>query len=273
MMSNKPYSVLMSVYHGDRAEWLALALESMAQQSLPPGEIVLVIDGPIDQGLQNSIRDFDTRYPGLLLVKALDRNGGLGPALNEGLAMCQYDIIVRMDADDISDLNRCEEEIRLLNDGYDMVGCNVWEFSDNPMRCDALRILPQTSNEIEAFAKKRSPFAHPAFATKKECLLAVGGYRNIRFAEDYDLFIRLLKRGYRGFNIQQALVRMRVNADAYMRRGGPSYLKDMISFNFLQLQEGWYSPWDFVVRTCANSTVALLPNSVRDFIYKKMLRR
>lgn len=144
----------MSVYHGDRAEWLALALESMAQQSLPPGEIVLVIDGPIDQGLQNSIRDFDTRYPGLLLVKALDRNGGLGPALNEGLAMCQYDFIVRMDADDISDLNRCEEEIRLLNDGYDMVGCNVWEFSDNPMRCDALRILPQTSNEIEAFAKK-----------------------------------------------------------------------------------------------------------------------
>ena len=65
---------------------------------------------------------------------------------------------------------------------------------------------------------------------------------------------------------------MRVDAEAYRRRGGVSYLKDMLAFNARQLREGWFSPLDFLVRSTANIGVTLLPNAVRDGIYKKILR-
>ena len=95
------YSVLMSTYAADEASWLLAALESMAAQTVSPSEIVLVIDGPVSDDLLSVMDTFDNRYPNLLVRVPLEKNGGLGPALNAGLEHCAYEVIVRMDADDI----------------------------------------------------------------------------------------------------------------------------------------------------------------------------
>lgn len=267
------YSVLMSTYAADDPSWLLEALESMAKQTVPPAEIVLSIDGPVPDELLNAMVAFDKACPGLLVRVPLEKNGGLGPALNAGLELCSSDVIVRMDADDISLPERCELQLTKLSEGYDMVGSNVEEFSDNPLRPNSLRVLPETSEDIARFAKRRSPFAHPAFTVRKSAIMAIGGYRNVSYAEDFDLFARLLNAGFQGYNLQIPLVSMRVNENAYRRRGGFSYLKDMLSFNLLQLREGWFGFGDFIVRSGANIVVTLVPNSVRDAIYKKLLRR
>ena len=267
------YSVLMSVYARDDAAWLSTALESMAEQTVAPKEIVLVFDGPLTEALYEAVDEFDAMRPGLLVRVPLAENGGLGPALNAGLAHCSCDVIVRMDADDISRPERCWCQLAKLAEGYDMVGCNVEEFSDDPERPNSVRILPETHDEIVRFGKRRAPFAHPSFVVRREALASVGGYRNVRYAEDFDLFARLLKAGFRGFNVQEPLVLMRVDAGAYRRRGGLSYLRDMLRFNALQLREGWFGPMDFLVRSGANVVVTLVPNGLRDFIYKRFLRR
>lgn len=267
------YSVLMSAYAKDRPEWILASLESMALQSLPPEQVVLVLDGPVKDDLLDAVMDFDRKHPGMLCLVPLKKNGGLGPALNAGLPLCSGEVIVRMDADDISRPERCERELRVIADGYDMVGCNVVEFSSVPAHPNATRVLPEKHEEILRFAKKRAPFAHPAFAVKRSALEKVGGYRDVRYAEDFDLFIRLLSSGCRGYNIQEPLVAMRVDSEAYRRRGGISYLRDMLAFNLLQLKEGWFGPIDFVVRSAANMMVALVPNAARDAIYKRLLRK
>lgn len=266
------YSVLMSVYARDRADWLKEALESMALQSVVPNEIVLVLDGPIGDELQAAIESFDFSHPALITLVPLPENQGLGRALQAGIPRCKCSIIARMDADDYSRPDRCSIELNKLAEGYDMVGCNVYEFSKDRSNPDSLRVLPETSEEIYRFAKKRSPFAHPAFMIRREALVAIGGYRDVPYAEDFDLFVRLLKSGFKGYNIQEPLIDMRVDAEAYRRRGGVSYLKDMLAFNARQLREGWFSPLDFLVRSTANIGVTLLPNDVRDGIYKKILR-
>ena len=263
----------MSVYARDRAPWLSEALESMAAQTAVPTQIVLVLDGPVGGELRAAINRFDVAHPGLLHQVPLPQNGGLGRALQAGLAHCTCPIVARMDADDYSRPGRCAAQLAELAEGYDMVGCNVAEFAEDRAHPRALRVLPETHGQIVRFAKRRSPFAHPAFMVRREALEVVGGYRDVRYAEDFDLFARLLKAGFRGYNIQEPLVDMRVDADAYRRRGGVSYLGDMLSFNMRQLREGWFSPMDFAVRSVANIGVTLVPNGVRDGIYKTFLRR
>lgn len=267
------YSVLMSTYAADDPSWLLEALESMAKQTVPPAEIVLSIDGPVPDELLNAMDTFDEVCPDLLVRVPLEKNGGLGPALNAGLAHCSSDVIVRMDADDISLPERCELQLTKLAEGYDMVGCNATEFSSDINSPDSVRQMPETHEEIIRFSKKRAPFVHPTFVVRKSVLEAVGGYRNVSYAEDFDLFIRLLKAGYTGYNVQKNLFAVRVDKNVYRRRGGVSYLRDMLSFNVLELREGWFGLGDFIVRSGANIVVTLVPNSVRDAIYKKLLRR
>lgn len=267
------YAVLMSCYAKDRPEWLSLALESMAAQTLRPTEVVLVFDGPLTEGLVAAVDAFDAAHPGLLVRVPLERNVGLGPALNAGLARCSCDVVARMDADDFSRPARLERQLAKLAEGYDMVGCNATEFSGDVDSPNSERVMPETHDEIVRFAKRRAPFVHPAFVVRRSSLEAVGGYRSVPYAEDFDLFIRLLRAGSRGYNLQEPLIAVRVDDDVYRRRGGLGYARDMLSFNALELREGWFSPAEFLVRSAANVGVALIPNGARDLVYKRLLRR
>ncbi len=267
------YAVLMSCYAKDRPEWLSLALESMAAQTVPPAEVVLVFDGPLTEGLVAVVDAFDAAHPGLLVRVPLERNVGLGPALNAGLLRCSCEVVARMDADDFSRPARLERQLAKLAEGYDMVGCNATEFSGDVDSPNSERVMPETHDEIVRFAKRRAPFVHPAFVVRRPAIEAVGGYRSVPYAEDFDLFIRLLKAGSRGYNLQEPLVAVRVDDDVYRRRGGLGYARDMLSFNALELREGWFSPAEFLVRSAANVGVALIPNGARDLVYKRLLRR
>lgn len=267
------YSVLMSAYAGDKAAWLAEALNSMAEQTCAPAQIVLVLDGPVNTEILDALETFEAAYPDLLLRVPLQHNVGLGPALNAGLTFCSADVIVRMDSDDLSCPDRCSAQMKMISNGYDMVGCNVTEFSDDPSHPNAVREMPEKHEDIMRFSKRRAPFVHPTFVVKKTALEAVGGYRSVPYAEDFDLFARLLAAGYRGCNIQEPLLSVRVDENAYRRRGGFSYLRDMLAFNMIQLREGWFGPTDFLVRSAANTVVALMPNVMRDGVYKRLLRK
>ena len=99
-MHNTDFSVLMSVYYKERPEQLRESLDSVFSQTLLPTEVVLVEDGPLTPGLYNEIERFKSACPQLKVVR-LHENGGLGKALNEGLKHCSYDLVARMDSDDI----------------------------------------------------------------------------------------------------------------------------------------------------------------------------
>lgn len=267
------YSVLMSVYYKDKADWLTTALDSMVNQTVKPTEIVLVLDGPLTSELYQAIESFNASHPGCLNTVPLKKNGGLGPALQAGLSKCTTDIIARMDSDDYSFPERIEKQLSKMNQGFDMVGCNAVEFNEDIARPVSYRVLPEKEDEIIKFSKRRAPFLHPTLIAKKSALVAVGGWQNVPYAEDYDLFIRLLQANYVGYNIQEYLFAVRVDADLYRRRGGLSYAGNMIAFNTRQLKRGWFSPSQFIVRTAGNVLISIIPNSLRDFFYKKVLRK
>ena len=89
------FSVLMSVYHKEKPEFLRQSLDSIFSQTLPPTEVVLVQDGPVPEAIAQVMDEYQASHPEMKLIK-LDKGCGLGGALNEGLKHCSYDIVARM---------------------------------------------------------------------------------------------------------------------------------------------------------------------------------
>ena len=109
----EPFSVLISVYCREKATHLNDALLSIWEQTLTPTEVVLVKDGPLTDELEQVINDFKNRYNAIRIV-ALPQNVGLGAALNEGLKHCSYELVARMDSDDICKPIRFEKQVQYL---------------------------------------------------------------------------------------------------------------------------------------------------------------
>ena len=110
------FSVLISVYHRESPAHLDLALLSIwDQQTLKPSQIVLVKDGPLGNELDLLISRWSERLGSLLSVVAIDSNSGLATALNTGLSYCKYDLVARMDSDDISFPDRFNIKISYMS--------------------------------------------------------------------------------------------------------------------------------------------------------------
>lgn len=109
------YSVLMSVYSKENPAWLKLAIESIQGQTLPTSDFVLVCDGPLTPELDGVIAEKHCQMGEILMVVRLEKNVGLGNALNEGIKHCRNELVARMDSDDIAYPDRCEKQVAIFN--------------------------------------------------------------------------------------------------------------------------------------------------------------
>lgn len=221
-MNSVDVSILMSVYIKERPEYLRASLQSAIKQTVRVKEIVLVLDGPITDQLQSVINECQKEYSDLIKLVPLKENVGLGKALAIGVEKCKYDLVARMDTDDIMIPTRIEKQIAEFSSDPDLtiVGSNIDEFYDSPESIVGRRVVPETNEEICNFSKKRNPFNHMTVMFKKAAVLDVGNYQPMMGFEDYYLWVRLLKAGYKGKNIQESLVFARTGKDMYARRGG-----------------------------------------------------
>ena len=111
----REYSVLMSVYHKEKPEYLKQAIESIQTQTLSTNDFVLVCDGPLNGQLDSVIATKRQEMGESLNVVRLAKNGGLGNALNEGIKHCKNELVARMDSDDIAYQDRCEKQMAVFN--------------------------------------------------------------------------------------------------------------------------------------------------------------
>lgn len=273
-MSNVDISLLMSVYIKEKPEYFKEALMSVVTQTLPVKEIVLVLDGPITSDLQKVIDDCQTNNPELINLVPLKENVGLGKALAIGVEACKYELIARMDTDDIMLPERIEKQYaEFVNDPeLTIVGSNIDEFYDSPQKIVGRRIVPESNEEIRKFSKKRNPFNHMTVMFKKSAILNVGNYQPMMGFEDYYLWVRLLKAGYKGKNVQESLVYARTGEDMYARRGGKKYFVNGLRGRTAIYRAGLGSISDYLISCSAHIVISLLPNSLRGKFYEKKLR-
>lgn len=272
---NRKYSVLMSVYYKENPEWLRYSINSMLNQTIAPSDFVIVEDGKLTDELEKVVLSFEKKYPELFNVVRLEKNSGLGIALSIGITKCKYEYVARMDSDDYSYPNRIENQFKIIkkNPKLGLIGTNVNEFIDSIDNVISYVCLPEKQEQILKFSRTRCPFRHPSLLYKKSEVISAGNYHNFYLCEDYDLYVRMLKNGCQCYNIQEPLVCMRIGKDFYKRRGGIKYLKTMIKFKNQQLKDGYFSFGDYVKSSTAHIIVCLMPNFIREYIYKKILRK
>lgn len=270
---NNSYSVLMSVYYKEQAEYLRTAMNSIWMQTIPTDDFVLVCDGSLTPELDDVIDEMEERYTDILQVIRLEQNVGLGNALNAGIKKCKNELVARMDSDDISRLDRCEKQLAVFCQHPEVSICSgtIVEFIDSPHNVIGKRELPLNDKEIKAFSRKRNPCNHPAVMFRKSSVETAGGYmEEFHLFEDYYLWVRMFMKGAIAMNLKDPILYMRTPADLYMRRGGRNYAKDMLSFHWWMKSQGWIS--DFTFLTCAipHAIVCILPNSFRAAVYRML---
>lgn len=262
-------SVLMAVYKKDNPTFLRESLESIFSQTVEAAEVVLLEDGPLTDALYDVIKSFTMRYASLKVVP-YPENRGLGKTLNDGLQLCKYDIIARMDADDICKPNRFEVEYNWLktHKDYDLVGSWVDEFSDDKMVVKTKRKVPEQNEEIKRYAQYRCPVNHPTVMYRKAAVLAAGGYLTEYFPEDYFLWLRMLKNGSKFYNIQDSLLWFRYSEDTVGKRGGWKYACDEVRILVKMLKMGFIPFHVFCQSVVIRFTTRVMPLPIRKRLYK-----
>ena len=263
----------MSVYFKEQPNNLRQAMESMRCQTVPTDDFVLVCDGPLTDELDAVIREEKQKFGLILHVLRLEKNGGLGNALNEGLKVCKNELVARMDSDDISRPERCEKQLKLFESfpGISLSSGTVSKFVTDPAHPTGKREIPITDEEIRTYSRKRNPMNHPCVMFKKSAVESAGGYKETyHLFEDYYLWVRMLMKGYKARNTIDVLLDMRSPADMYLRRGGKKYAEDMLGFHQWMKQSRWSSEVDYLSGAVPHAVVCVLPNGVRKMVYEKL---
>lgn len=180
-----------------------------------------------------------------------------------------------MDSDDYCLPERIEKQFEIFESNPDigMVGTNVSEFIDTIENVVCNVILPETNEEIVDFSKKRNPLRHPSVMFKKSEILSAGNYREYYLCEDYDMWLRMIRNGCKCYNIQNIYVYMRIGEDFFKRRGGHKYFKSIKKFKKEQLHNGYFTKVEYLKTIIPHMIVCYMPNSMRDLIYRKLLRK
>jgi glycosyltransferase involved in cell wall biosynthesis len=265
-------SLLLPVWAGDRPDYLTAAFTSSVQeQTRPPDQVVIVRDGPVAPALAATIDELAATSPVPVEVVTLPRNIGLGPALDAGLAACTHDVVARMDADDLSLPHRFAVQMPIIEAGHDLVGAGLVEFGAHAEDLVGTRTPPTDAADIAERARFADPFNHPTVVYRREVVRAVGGYTDFALMEDYLLWAKMLVAGARVANVAEPLVRYRVGAGAYARRGGLAQLRAELRLQWKFRRIGFTTWAQFLRNVAVRGAYRLVPERVRRTLYRKVI--
>ena len=267
------YSVLMSVYAGEKPEFLRQSIDSMINQTYRTDDFVLVCDGELTPSLDSLISEYSEKYSFFRPIR-MKKIMGTGICANVGISACKNEYIVKMDSDDIALPERCEVSMKFLcdNPDVDMVGAYIDEFDSDSGDYISTKKTPLSDKEIREYAKRRNPFNNQTLIYKKSVALKAGGYTNIKRCEDYEFVVKMLVGGAVGANLPQVLVKYRVTADNYARRKNWKNTKSFISVRWKIFRMGFSKFPDFLIPCLMQMIIFILPSSLTGKIYRKFLR-
>lgn len=255
---------LGALYHGDKPTFFIECLDSLRSQTLKL-PLVIVIDGSIPRELEEILilyEDLNIR-----LIRNTE-NLGLSAALQKALNIIEgeYDYVIRFDSDDINDPKRFQLIVNyLISNDVDLLSSHMHEIDENG-NIFSKRDVPIGQKNIQRKFPYRNPINHPASAFKLAAVMSVGGYKEMPFFEDWYLWTRMHKAGYKICNIDDYLVSFRATNEMVARRFGWAYIKHETNFFYRRGCEKLINPFE----NWLSYTIRLLTKIFGFKIYKKI---
>lgn len=271
-----PFSVAMSVYKSDNPDFFDRALSSITdEQTIIPNEIVLVVDGPVSNEINNVINKYEKKYE-IFNVIRLEQNGGLGNALKIAVKNATHELIARMDSDDVSVSTRFEEQLKYfeINPGIDIVGGDITEFIGEENNIVGKRSVPVSNDSIREYMKTRCAMNHVSVMYKKKSVESAGGYQDWFWNEDYYLWIRMWLNGAVFANTGSVLVNVRVGEEMYQRRGGSKYFESEKGLQDYMLKNKMINHSTYIKNVAKRLIIQkLMPNKLRGWVFRTFARK
>ena len=259
-------AALITVYHGTDTADLERALTSLQTQTRPADELVIVVDGPVGKAVEGVVEKHDAR------VIRLPENVGAGPASQAGLEAIGADYTARLDSDDAAKPERFQRQLAYLeaHPGVGALGTAVEEFSRTPGDTGRVRALPENPH---AYARMNSPVNNPSVMLRTRAVKDVGGYRDVHFMEDYDLYARLIAGGWQVRNLPEALTDFQVTDAQFARRTGREMFAAEAKMQRNLIAYGLISRPRAVFNLAARSAYRVLPTGLLKRVYAVLFHR
>lgn len=256
-------SVIMGIYNC--ADTLPEAIDSLLSQTYQDWKLIMCDDGSTDSTYQVA-SDYKKKYPEKIKLLRNGRNLGLNRTLNRCLKFADSELIARMDGDDISLPERFEKEVNFLDSHpqYAIVSCPMIYFDESG---DFMRGKGGGEPERTAFCKG-TPFSHAPCMVRREAYFAVQGYstsKNRLRVEDWDLWIRMYEKGYKGYSLSECLYKMRDDRNAYKRRNFRNRINEM-KVSMSAVKKLGLSPV-YYIYSLRPIIVGLLPKKVYQYLH------
>lgn len=273
-ITREPFSLLIAVYAGDKERYLERAFHSAVQeQTRRAAQVVVVRDGPLSADLDRCLSALVQNCPVPVEVVTMSANKGLARAMAVGLEHCRYDVVARMDADDVCHPERFERMMPLLDRGFDLVGSGLLEIGEDETVVLGRREPPTDPHAIATSARWHDPFNHPSVVFRRSAVARAGGYQELPLLEDYWLFARMILDGSKVANLQEPLVSYRVSGGAYKRRGGIRLLRAEVRLQWYFRRSGFTTPAQFVRNVVLRGGYRLVPENLRRRCYQTWIAR
>lgn len=204
-------SVLMSTYK-EPIEWIVMSINSILEQTYKNIELIVVIDNPDNNELIDYLTELQKKDKRVKIVKNKE-NKGLVYSLNRGFTFCEGEFIARMDADDVSELERLEMQYKYITETkYDLVGSGLQFFWENE-QMQVVEVKTDNQSCLEML-RKACCSPHPTWLFRREVFEILKGYRDIDSCEDLDFLHRAAQRGFKLGNINKVLLQYRNNPES-----------------------------------------------------------
>ena len=209
------FSVVLYVWQKDFPTWVKQALDSVFSNTVKPAEVVIMVDGPVNEDLQAVIDEAAKNET----VRVLSHPVPMlrAAALAFAIKQCKYDLIAIQGADSISLPNRFEKQLAYFTENPEtaVLGGYAQKMDrNNEALSTAIREVPESEQEIKTFLKNHSPFIYRTVMFKKQAILDAGNYKDFPNLEDEYLWVRVIGKGYTTANLTSVIANIH-SIDAY----------------------------------------------------------
>ena len=237
-------SVLLPAYNAETG--LQRAADSILNQSLTDLELILIDDRSSDRTgeIASVIREADQR---VRIIRSQSPHG-LVSSLNQGIATARGSFVARMDADDFSHPERLRKQVEFLDQNPNISACGTLVSIPDPLGEGIVRYAEWSNGLVRPDQIRRerfieSPVVHPSMMVRSEALDTMGGYRDLEWAEDYDLWLRMLEASLEIGKVPEVLFDWHDHPDR-LTRGDDRYSE----IHFLQAKAHFLSRIEEVTR-------------------------
>lgn len=179
----------MSVFN-EPEDWLNEAITSMLNQSYSNFEFIIILDNPNNTKARASLKKYK-KIDERIVLYINSENLGLATSLNYGILKSKGSYIARMDADDISEINRLEDQLKyILENDADLVASNINFIGERSGLYQKNRI---DKNELLKILNYEDVLPHPTWLAKKSLYIELGCYKDIGPAQDYEFIARCIQ--------------------------------------------------------------------------------